>query len=103
MFYIDEEEQKISTFCRLLDAFIVFAFPKKLLRDLWFTTAKLNDDAVILFSSGSEGHPKGVELTHKNVIANAQQGDHIIRLRRTDVMTDILPLFHSFGFTMTFD
>ncbi len=102
MFYIDEEEQKISTFCRLLDAFIVFAFPKKLLRDLWFTTAKLNDDAVILFSSGSEGHPKGVELTHKNVIANAQQGDHIIKLRRTDVMTDILPLFHSFGFTMTF-
>ena len=102
MIYIDEEEQKISTFCRLLDAFIVFAFPKKLLRDLWFTTAKLNDDAVILFSSGSEGHPKGVELTHKNVIANAQQGDHIIRLRRTDVMTDILPLFHSFGFTMTF-
>ncbi len=102
MFYIDEEEQKISTFCRLIEAFIVFAFPKKLLRDLWFTTAKLSDDAVILFSSGSEGHPKGVELTHKNVIANAQQGDHIIKLRRTDVMTDILPLFHSFGFTMTF-
>ena len=77
-------------------------FPKKLLRDLWFTTAKLSDDAVILFSSGSEGTPKGVELTHKNVISNAQQGDHVIRLCRTDVMTSLLPLFHSFGFTMTF-
>ncbi len=102
MFYIDEEEQKISTFCRLLESFIVLTFPKKLLRDLWFTTAKLSDDAVILFSSGSEGTPKGVELTHKNVISNAQQGDHIIKLCRTDVMTSLLPLFHSFGFTMTF-
>ncbi len=102
MFYIDEEEQKISTFCRLLESFIVLTFPKKLLRDFWFTTSKLTDDAVILFSSGSEGTPKGVELTHKNVISNAQQGDHVIRLCRTDVMTSLLPLFHSFGFTMTF-
>ena len=102
MFYIDEEEKKISTFCRLLESFIVLTFPKKLLRDFWFTTSKLTDDAVILFSSGSEGTPKGVELTHKNVISNAQQGDHVIRLCRTDVMTSLLPLFHSFGFTMTF-
>ena len=100
--YLDEEESKISNFSRIVDSLIIFAMPKGLLRRLWFTSAKLNDDAVILFSSGSEGTPKGVELTHKNVISNAQQGDHIIKLRRTDVMTALLPLFHSFGFTLTF-
>jgi acyl-[acyl-carrier-protein]-phospholipid O-acyltransferase/long-chain-fatty-acid--[acyl-carrier-protein] ligase len=102
MIYLDEEEAKISTFCRLVSTFIIHFCPAAVLRHLWFTSANLNDDAVILFSSGSEGTPKGVELTHKNVISNAQQGDHIIKLRRTDVMTSLLPLFHSFGFTMTY-
>ena len=102
MIYLDEEEAKMSTVCRLVSAFIIRTCPGAILRRLWFTSAKLEDDAVILFSSGSEGTPKGVELTHKNVISNAQQGDHIIKLRRTDVMTTLLPLFHSFGFTMTF-
>jgi len=103
MIYLDEEEAKISTFSRLICAYFVSICPAKLLRNLWFnTSAKLSDDAVILFSSGSEGTPKGVELTHKNVISNAQQGDYIVKLCRTDVMTSLLPLFHSFGFTMTF-
>jgi acyl-[acyl-carrier-protein]-phospholipid O-acyltransferase/long-chain-fatty-acid--[acyl-carrier-protein] ligase len=102
MIYLDEEEAKISTVCRLVSTFIIHFCPAAVLRHLWFTSANLNDDAVILFSSGSEGTPKGVELTHKNVISNAQQGDHIIKLRRTDVMTSLLPLFHSFGFTMTY-
>ena len=43
-----------------------------------------------------------MELTHKNVISNAQQCDYVVKLSRTDVMTALLPLFHSFGFTMTF-
>lgn len=102
MIFLDEEEEKISTLERITDSIMAMWCPKFLLRRLWFTSAKLNDDAVILFSSGSEGTPKGVELTHKNVISNAQQGDYIIKLCRTDVMTALLPLFHSFGFTMTF-
>jgi acyl-[acyl-carrier-protein]-phospholipid O-acyltransferase/long-chain-fatty-acid--[acyl-carrier-protein] ligase len=103
MIFLDEEEAKISTFCRLLSDYIVSVCPARLLRSLWFnSSAKLNDDAVILFSSGSEGSPKGVELTHKNVISNAQQCDYVVKLSRTDVMTALLPLFHSFGFTMTF-
>ena len=103
MIFLDEEEAKISTFSRLVCAYFVSISPAKLLRWMWFnSSAKLDDDAVILFSSGSEGTPKGVELTHKNVISNAQQGDYILKLCRNDVMTSILPLFHSFGFTLTF-
>ena len=100
--YLDDEEKKLTTLGKLVSAFIIRTCPKSILRPLWFTSAKLSDDAVILFSSGSEGTPKGVELTHKNVISNALQGDNVIKLRRTDVMTALLPLFHSFGFTLTF-
>ena len=103
MIFLDEEEAKISTLSRLVSTYFVSVCPAKLLRSLWFnTSARLDDDAVILFSSGSEGTPKGVELTHKNVISNAQQCDYVVKLCRTDVMTSLLPLFHSFGFTMTF-
>ena len=103
LIFLDEEEAKISTLSRLVSTYFVSVCPAKLLRSLWFnTSARLDDDAVILFSSGSEGTPKGVELTHKNVISNAQQCDYVVKLCRTDVMTSLLPLFHSFGFTMTF-
>ena len=102
MLYLDEEEAKISSISKVLSTAVIMACPGGLLRRLWFTAARLGDDAVILFSSGSEGTPKGVELTHKNVVANAQQGDYVIKLSRTDVMTALLPLFHSFGFTLTF-
>jgi acyl-[acyl-carrier-protein]-phospholipid O-acyltransferase/long-chain-fatty-acid--[acyl-carrier-protein] ligase len=102
MVYLDEEEAKISTFGKLVSSLFIMVCHKGLLRRLWFTSVKLDENAVILFSSGSEGTPKGVELTHKNVISNAQQCDHIVKLRRTDVMTALLPLFHSFGFTMTY-
>ena len=103
LIFLDEEEAKISTLIRLVSTYFVSVCPAKLLRSLWFnTSARLDDDAVILFSSGSEGTPKGVELTHKNVISNAQQCDYVVKLCRTDVMTSLLPLFHSFGFTLTF-
>ena len=102
MIYLDEEETKISSIGKILSSAVIMACPAGILRRLWFTAAKLDDDAVILFSSGSEGSPKGVELTHKNIISNSQQGDYVVKLRRTDVMTALLPLFHSFGFTLTF-
>ena len=102
MIFLDEEEKKFSSLDRLFDFLTIIICPKFLLRRLWFTSAKLSDTAVILFSSGSEGSPKGIELSHKNVISNAQQCDYVVKLCRTDVMTALLPLFHSFGFTMTF-
>lgn len=102
MIYLDEEESKIGVVSRVLDTALIKALPARVVKFLWFTSAKLDDDAIILFSSGSEGMPKGVQLTHRNIVSNSQQCDYIIKLRRTDVMTSLLPLFHSFGFTMTF-
>jgi acyl-[acyl-carrier-protein]-phospholipid O-acyltransferase/long-chain-fatty-acid--[acyl-carrier-protein] ligase len=58
------------------------------------------DAAVILFTSGSEGVPKGVELTHRNLLANARQMLSVIDLMETDRFFNSLPLFHSFGLTV---
>ncbi|MFL5080870.1 MAG: AMP-binding protein, partial [Microvirga sp.] len=58
------------------------------------------DPAAILFTSGSEGVPKGVVLSHRNMLANAAQAAARIDFGRTDKVFNVLPVFHSFGLTV---
>jgi acyl-[acyl-carrier-protein]-phospholipid O-acyltransferase/long-chain-fatty-acid--[acyl-carrier-protein] ligase len=62
--------------------------------------ASADETAVILFTSGSEGDPKAVALTHRNVLANIRQMLAVIDLMETDRFFNALPLFHSFGLTV---
>ncbi len=60
---------------------------------------KPSDPAIILFTSGSEGEPKGVVLTHSNILANIAQVDAHIDLSRFKTFFNPLPVFHSVGMT----
>ncbi len=63
------------------------------------SSRKADDPAAILFTSGSEGTPKGVVLSHKNLIANAMQCLHRIAVNGQDKVFNVMPAFHSFGLT----
>lgn len=58
-----------------------------------------NDPAVVLFTSGSEGTPKGVVLSHRNILANAAQAMARVDANGNDKVFNVLPVFHSFGLT----
>lgn len=68
----------------------------------WYEHQKVSPDspAVILFTSGSEGEPKGVVLSHSNILANHNQLKARINFNAQDVVLNFLPMFHSFGFTV---
>lgn len=70
----------------------------RLLPARWLCRGKATDVAAIVFSSGSTGEPKGVQLTHQEVLANCRAVRQGLDLQPyTDVILSPLPLFHSFG------
>jgi long-chain-fatty-acid--[acyl-carrier-protein] ligase len=72
---------------------------KTLLRTFGIDQISKDDQAVLLFTSGTESMPKGVPLSHENILSNARQAFTSIDLYTDDVMLGILPPFHAFGFT----
>jgi acyl-[acyl-carrier-protein]-phospholipid O-acyltransferase/long-chain-fatty-acid--[acyl-carrier-protein] ligase len=71
--------------------------PAWLLQWLYFGKIDINATAAILFSSGSEGSPKGVELSHRNLASNARQIADALNTLDNDVIMCTLPTFHAFG------
>ncbi|MDR1695550.1 MAG: AMP-binding protein [Endomicrobium sp.] len=61
----------------------------------------IDDLATVIFSSGTTGEPKGIMLTHQNIVSNIEAAAQIIDLKDDDIVAGMLPLFHAFGYTIT--
>lgn len=76
-------------------------FPQRMYNKMMEDKVKSSQStAVILFTSGSEGMPKAVFLTHQNLLSNIYQAVSRVDILPTDVLLNCLPMFHSFGLTI---
>jgi acyl-[acyl-carrier-protein]-phospholipid O-acyltransferase/long-chain-fatty-acid--[acyl-carrier-protein] ligase len=80
---------------------LAYLTPAWLLSRVYAHEGNAQSLATIVFSSGSTGIPKGVMLSHGNILANVDAVAQVFHLRHDDVMVGVLPFFHSFGFSIT--
>ena len=98
---LEEVKAGIGKLESVLTLVQAMALPEFMLRWLYGGHADIDDTAAILFSSGSEGSPKGVMLSHRNIMANLKQISAVLNVREDDCILATLPLFHAFGLTVT--
>src|SRR5437762_2642320 len=79
----------------------VLAPARLLLRLLQIPKKGGHREAILLFTSGTTGEPKGVVVSHRNVVGNVSQFRQLLDARETDVILASLPFFHTFGSTVT--
>jgi acyl-[acyl-carrier-protein]-phospholipid O-acyltransferase/long-chain-fatty-acid--[acyl-carrier-protein] ligase len=96
LIYLEDLAAKITSFAKFQ------AFVQSKTANLWYDHNRYSPDspAVVLFTSGSEGTPKGVVLSHANILGNHKQLEARINFNAQDVVLNFLPMFHSFGFTV---
>ncbi len=99
--YIEDLKPKISKISAILTLISVKLLSSFLLKMIHIKKMQKDDTVAILFSSGSEGVPKGVELTSDNIVGNAQQIAGILNANDNDTIIGSLPIFHAFGITVT--
>lgn len=99
--YLEEIKTRIGKAESLWQYALVKLLPAWVLSLLFVKNSDPESTAAILFSSGSEGQPKGIELTHRNIMGNIKQTATLLNARDEDVMLGTLPIFHSFGLTVT--
>ncbi len=99
--YLEDFRQQIPKSKMLLTLLAVMLLPTKILQWLYLKPIDKEATAAILFSSGSEGTPKGIELSHRNLAANARQVADMLNTRENDVIMSTLPTFHAFGLLAT--
>ncbi|WP_027855842.1 acyl-[ACP]--phospholipid O-acyltransferase [Marinobacterium jannaschii] len=99
--YMEDLKEGISKAEGLTTLITAKLLPVSLLQLAWCRSNGLEDTAAILFSSGSEGAPKGVMLSQRNIMANLRQVSDMLNVREEDRIMATLPLFHAFGLTVT--
>ena len=98
LIWLEDVREKLGVIDKLYGA-IALRFAAPLHRRLG---SSLSDPAAVLFTSGSEGAPKGVVLSHANLLANRRQIAARVDFSPADLALNALPMFHSFGLTVGF-
>ena len=98
---LEDVVRKISLWEKLKAYFLSKRSTASILKAFNVDHRKPDDQAVLLFTSGTESMPKGVPLTHYNLLCNLRSALKAVDLYSDDVVLSILPPFHSFGFTVS--
>ncbi len=99
--YLEDLKSKMGKKLQLKTFLIARFMPTSLLSICYVKRVSTLDTVAILFSSGSEGKPKGIELSHQNIMGDIKQFINLVNPNKSDVMLGTLPIFHSFGLTVT--
>lgn len=100
MVFVEEVSGAFTRFGKLRTAFLLRLTPVALLRRLLLPRdLPMESLATVIFSSGSTGIPKGVMLSHRNIVSNIEAIRQVMQIDQDDCLLGVLPFFHSFGFT----
>lgn len=92
--YLEDAQKQLGILDRLWLVLFAMRMPRAA-----SVRADAHAPAVVLFTSGSEAHPKGVALSHDAILANVHQIGAVIDFTSRDRVLNALPLYHSYGFT----
>lgn len=99
---LDDLKTKVTLWDKLVSMFQAFVVPAWIIeRIIGLHRVKSDDLSTVIFTSGSTGLPKGVMLSHHNIISNINSADDLLQLSQKDCILGILPFFHSFGYTIS--
>ncbi len=101
MVFLEDVLGSLSGAAKAWTFLIARLLPASMLASLWIDARAAERNAAVIFSSGSTGIPKGVMLSHHNIVSNIESIDALFKTRPNDVLLGVLPFFHSFGYTAT--
>ncbi len=98
---LEELRANLTLLEKLRGAFCALFSGKYLVRAFQLNKIKKDSCAAILFTSGTEALPKGVPLSHENLLSNQRAALSVVKFTEKDLLYGVLPPFHSFGFSVT--
>jgi long-chain-fatty-acid--[acyl-carrier-protein] ligase len=101
LLYLEEIRESISLKDKLKGWRLKFKKSRALLASLNLDDLSWQNTAVIIFTSGTEALPKGVPLTHQNILSDLRAAFQCVSFCGSDILYGVLPPFHSFGFSVT--